>query len=135
MPAGPARIGRAWAGGREESGEADKYGDLGMKGGITSGIVYPNAVLSLAREYRFKNIGGTSAGAIAAAVAAAAALGDRRRHAGEAVDAQVGFPGLSAVSAQLSTRGFIYGLFQPAHGARTAYRLLVLLTGKSSLPR
>lgn len=114
---------------------ADKYCDLVMKGGITSGIVYPNAVLSLAREYRFKNIGGTSAGAIAAAVAAAAALGDRRRHAGEAVDAQVGFPGLSAVSAQLSTRGFIYSLFQPAHGARTAYRLLVMLTGKSSLPR
>ncbi|TGY32249.1 RpoH suppressor [Stenotrophomonas maltophilia] len=106
-----------------------------MKGGITSGIVYPNAVLSLARQYRFKNIGGTSAGAIAAAVAAAAALGDRRRHAGQVVDAQVGFPGLATVSAELSRRGFIYSLFQPAHGARTAYRLLVMLTGKSSLPR
>ncbi|MCC7633082.1 patatin-like phospholipase family protein [Stenotrophomonas rhizophila] len=106
-----------------------------MKGGITSGIVYPNAVLSLARQYRFKNIGGTSAGAIAAAVAAAAALGDRRRHAGQPVADEVGFPGLAAVSAQLSTRGFIYRLFQPAHGARTAYRLLVMLTGKSSLPR
>ncbi|MEG2803116.1 RpoH suppressor [Stenotrophomonas sp.] len=106
-----------------------------MKGGITSGIVYPNAVLSLARQYRFKNIGGTSAGAIAAAVAAAAALGDRRRYSGQPVGGQVGFPGLAAVSAQLSTRGFIYGLFQPAYGARTAYRLLVMLTGKSGLPR
>ncbi len=114
---------------------ADKYCDLVMKGGITSGIVYPNAVLSLARQYRFKNIGGTSAGAIAAAVAAAAAFGDRRRHSGEAVADEVGFPGLAAVSAQLSTRGFIYSLFQPAPGARTAYRLLVMLTGKSSLPR
>ncbi|WP_313161170.1 patatin-like phospholipase family protein [Stenotrophomonas sp.] len=114
---------------------ADRYCDLVMKGGITSGIVYPNAVLSLARQYRFKNIGGTSAGAIAAAVAAAAALGDRRRHAGQAVEAQVGFPGLATVSAELSRRGFIYSLFQPAHGARTAYRLLVMLTGKSSLPR
>ncbi|MGA6539684.1 patatin-like phospholipase family protein [Stenotrophomonas sp. NPDC101269] len=113
----------------------DRYCDLVMKGGITSGIVYPNAVLSLARQYRFKNIGGTSAGAIAAAVAAAAALGDRRRHAGQAVEAQVGFPGLATVSAELSRRGFIYSLFQPAHGARTAYRLLVMLTGKSSLPR
>jgi len=37
---------------------ADKYCDLVMKGGITSGIVYPNAVLALAREYRFKSIGG-----------------------------------------------------------------------------
>ncbi len=114
---------------------ADKYCDLVMKGGITSGIVYPNAVLSLARQYRFKNIGGTSAGAIAAAVAAAAAFGDRRRHSGEAVAEQVGFPGLAAVSTQLSTRGFIYSLFQPAPGARTAFRLLVMLTGKSSLPR
>ena len=114
---------------------ADKYCDLVMKGGITSGIVYPNAVLSLARQYRFKNIGGTSAGAIAAAVAAAAALGDRRRHAGDAVADPVGFPGLAAVSAQLSTRGFIYGLFQPAAGASTAYRLLVMLTGKAGLPR
>lgn len=114
---------------------ADKYCDLVMKGGITSGIVYPNAVLSLARQYRFKSIGGTSAGAIAAAVAAAAALGDRRRYSGQPVGGQVGFPGLAAVSAQLSTRGFIYGLFQPARGARTAYRLLVMLTGKAGWPR
>jgi len=114
---------------------ADKYCDLVMKGGITSGIVYPNAVLSLARQYRFKSIGGTSAGAIAAAVAAAAALGDRRRYSGQPVAGQVGFPGLAAVSAQLSTRGFIYSLFQPAYGARTSYRLLVMLTGKAGLSR
>jgi len=114
---------------------ADKYCDLVMKGGITSGIVYPNAVLSLARQYRFKSIGGTSAGAIAAAVAAAAALGDRRRYSGQPVAGEVGFPGLAAVSAQLSTRGFIYSLFQPAYGARTAYRLLVMLTGKAGLSR
>jgi Patatin-like phospholipase len=52
-----------------------RYCDLVMKGGITSGVVYPNAVLALAREFRFKNIGGTSARAIAAAISAAAALG------------------------------------------------------------
>ena len=52
--------------------EPSKYCDLVMKGGITSGIVYPNAVLALAKEFRIKNIGGTSAGAIAAAVSAAA---------------------------------------------------------------
>ena len=64
--------------------------DLVMKGGITSGIVYPPVVLKLAakdpnplsdphrpegRSYRFRNIGGTSAGAIAAAVTAAAEYG------------------------------------------------------------
>ena len=61
---------------------AMKYCDLVMKGGITSGIVYPNAVLALAREFRFKSVGGTSAGAIAAAVTAAAACGDRRKSMG-----------------------------------------------------
>ncbi|WMJ71298.1 patatin-like phospholipase family protein [Stenotrophomonas sp. 24(2023)] len=106
-----------------------------MKGGITSGIVYPNAVLALARQYRFKSIGGTSAGAIAAAVAAAAALGDRRHQAGHALPDEAGYAGLAAVSAQLSRQGFIYRLFQPAPGARAAYRLLVMLTGKAGLPR
>lgn len=46
--------------------------DLIMKGGVTSGVVYPYAILELARKYRFRSIGGTSAGAIAAAFAAAA---------------------------------------------------------------
>jgi predicted acylesterase/phospholipase RssA len=43
-----------------------------MKGGITSGVVYPLAITELAEEFRFREIGGTSAGAIAAAVTAAA---------------------------------------------------------------
>ena len=45
-----------------------------MKGGITSGVVYPLAVTKLAERFVFKNIGGTSAGAIAAAATAAAEL-------------------------------------------------------------
>lgn len=49
--------------------------DAIMKGGITSGIVYPYAVLEIATKYRFRSIGGTSAGAIAAAFAAAAEYG------------------------------------------------------------
>lgn len=108
-----------------------KYCDLVMKGGITSGIVYPNAVLALAEEYRFKNIGGTSAGAIAAAMSAAAAMGERVRVAGVGAerDPKLGFEGLAEVSKQLTTAGFIYGLFQPAQGAKNAYRLLVLLAG------
>ncbi|MBV9270303.1 MAG: hypothetical protein JO165_04360 [Candidatus Eremiobacteraeota bacterium] len=43
-----------------------------MRGGITSGVVYPSAILRIAQRFRMKNIGGTSAGAIAAAAAAAA---------------------------------------------------------------
>lgn len=46
--------------------EATDYCDLVMKGGITSGIVHPAAALALSERYRFKNIGGTSAGAILA---------------------------------------------------------------------
>ncbi len=52
-----------------------KYSDVVMKGGITSGVVYPGVVCELAKSYQFKNIGGTSAGAIAAAATAAAELG------------------------------------------------------------
>ena len=56
----------------------DRYCDLVMKGGVTSGIVYPKAIHRLAQHYRFKNIGGSSAGAIAAAVTAAAEYQRRR---------------------------------------------------------
>lgn len=45
--------------------------DLVMKGGVTSGVVYPYAILELAQRYRFRSIGGASAGAIAAAFAGA----------------------------------------------------------------
>lgn len=49
--------------------------DLIMKGGITSGVVYPGAIAEIADRYRLRSIGGTSAGAIAAAAAAAMEFG------------------------------------------------------------
>ncbi len=49
--------------------------DLVMKGGITSGVIYPRAVCELAKTYRLRSVGGASAGAIGAAAAAAAELG------------------------------------------------------------
>src|SRR6478609_10232533 len=49
--------------------------DLVMKGGITSGVVYPLAACELARTRKFVNIGGSSAGAIAACMVAAAECG------------------------------------------------------------
>jgi predicted acylesterase/phospholipase RssA len=52
--------------------------DLVLKGGITSGVVYPKLIARLAEKYRFHNIGGSSAGAIAAAACAAAEYG--RQH-------------------------------------------------------
>src|SRR2546430_11474928 len=56
--------------------------DIVMKGGITSGVVYPCALEELSHVYHFRNIGGTSAGAIAAAAAAAAELGRGKKDAG-----------------------------------------------------
>ncbi|AHE55247.1 patatin-like phospholipase family protein [Sphingomonas sanxanigenens] len=111
-----------------------KYCDLVMKGGITSGLVYPSAVLELATAYRFKNIGGTSAGAIAAAMAAAAALGERRLvNDGQAGLPGMGMDGLAAIAADLGRPGFIYGLFQPTPVARAAYRLIVRLAAGPSV--
>jgi hypothetical protein len=52
-----------------------KYCDLIMKGGITSGVIYPKAVSKPSKTFHFRNIGGASAGAIAAAGAAAAEYG------------------------------------------------------------
>lgn len=52
--------------------------DMVMKGGVTSGIVYPYAILQIATKYQLRSLGGTSAGAIAAAFAAAAEYG--RQH-------------------------------------------------------
>ncbi len=51
--------------------------DLVLKGGAASGFVYSGAIVELARVYRFQSIGGTSAGAGAAGVAAAAEYGRR----------------------------------------------------------
>jgi predicted acylesterase/phospholipase RssA len=78
--------------------------DLVMKGGVTSGIVYPPVVRKLAKKYRFRNVGGTSAGAIAAAVTAAAEYG---RETG-------GFTKLKALSDRLGEENFLRNLFQPS---------------------
>jgi len=37
--------------------------DVLMKGGITSGVIYPSAVCELARHYKLASVGGSSAGA------------------------------------------------------------------------
>lgn len=80
--------------------------DLVMKGGITSGIVYPRAVCELAKHYRFANIGGTSAGAIAAALTAAA---EYRRQKGS----DDGFAKLEQLPEWLAKDNHLLGLFQP----------------------
>lgn len=60
----------------------DRFCDVVMEGGITSGVIYASAAVELGRHYRIRNIGGSSIGAFAAALAAAAEF-RRRNGSGE----------------------------------------------------
>jgi hypothetical protein len=82
--------------------------DLIMKGGITSGVVYPQAVLALKDKYRFRNIGGGSVGAVAAALTAAAELGRDSKLE------NTGFDGMENAQDRLAEeKGFLQDLFRP----------------------
>src|SRR5688572_5299789 len=89
--------------------------DLVMKGGITSGIVYPPLVSVLKEKYRFRSIGGTSAGAIAAAATAAAEFG---RDTG-------GFDRLDGLRKELAQGDFLLNLFQPSRPTRPLFNSLL----------
>lgn len=112
--------------------------DLVMRGGITSGLVYPRAVAEIARHYIFRSIGGTSAGAIAATVTAAAEYGRRTGHSsklhGKTVDP---FTRLAAIPEELSGRPggqttALMQLFVPQRATQPLHRLLlVFLDGKT----
>jgi hypothetical protein len=96
--------------------EPDEVCDLVMKGGVASGVVYPGAILALAMRYRFRNVGGTSAGAIAATVTAAAELG--RREGGDG-----GFRQLRRVADAICERGLVLSLFQPRPENKSVFDL------------
>jgi len=95
--------------------------DLVMRGGVTSGIVYPRAVLGLQKHNRFPSIGGASAGAIAAALTAAAEYG---RESG-------GFTELEKAQKQVLSDRFLRNLFQ--HSAETLPLMDTALALKSLL--
>ena len=92
--------------------------DVVMQGGITSGVVYPRALAEFATTYRLRNLGGSSAGAIGAALGAAAEFGR----------ASGGFDRLAAVPGQLGD-GRLAALFQPQPETRPLLPLLLALTG------
>lgn len=101
--------------------------DLVMKGGVTSGIVYPSAIQEISKNFHFVGIGGTSAGAIAAAVAAAAEY--RRRHTQSAQ----GFVLLQQVSDDMAQDGRLLSLFQPDGPTKEYFDLaLPFLQGSAS---
>ena len=83
--------------------------DIIMKGGVTSGIVYPGAIARIARDYRLHSIGGTSAGAIAAAAAAAMEFGLQTRRNPEARQQMEALTG--QLGAATSNGGLLMQLF------------------------
>ena len=99
--------------------------DVVMKGGITSGVVYPFALCELARTYRFANVGGTSAGAIAAAGAAAAEYG--REHGG--------FEKLAGLPAWIGAADNLVRLFQPEPGTLPFFRVVTAGLGREGAGR
>jgi hypothetical protein len=97
--------------------------DVIMKGGITSGVVYPLALVELARHFRLAHVGGTSAGAIAAAAAAAAEYG--RNKPGK------GFMRLVELPNELGQ--ILLSLFQPTPALRPVFDIGVACLGNASL--
>jgi predicted acylesterase/phospholipase RssA len=85
--------------------------DVVMKGGVTSGVVYPRLVAELAKKYRFRSIGGTSAGAIAAAATAAAQLGVSTGRVPDAFQRLERLP--TELGQEANGRSMLLGLFQP----------------------
>ncbi|WP_066912081.1 patatin-like phospholipase family protein [Millisia brevis] len=100
--------------------------DVVMKGGITSGVIYPRAICELATTYRLRSVGGSSAGAIAAAGAAAAEFG---RDGG-------GFERLESLPREITAESpaggsVLFRLFQPSRATLALYRALTAGMGAS----
>ncbi len=107
----------------------ERHCDVIMKGGITSGVVYPAAGVELAARYTLKSIGGTSAGAIAAGFFAAA---ERRRSIGGTAK---GFEDLRGYPNRFSgmvdgKTPFLQALFRPLPQTRRLFDLLVAFLEK-----
>lgn len=103
--------------------------DLVMKGGIASGVVYGSAVKRIAQDYRFRSVAGTSAGAIAAVVTAAA---EYRRQTVRAAGEEGEFSGFLKIGEKVDelARG-IEGLFQAKPRYQKLLRALIATTEAS----
>lgn len=112
--------------------QPDRQCDVVMRGGIASGIVYPTAIAELSKSYRFRSIGGTSAGAIAAVAAAAAEFGRREGREGDP------FAELAAVPSELAVRekgrSKLYRLFQPQRETAALHRIFSALLDSMGRP-
>jgi predicted acylesterase/phospholipase RssA len=109
---------------------ADRFCDLVMEGGVTSGIIYATAVARLAGHYRFRSIGGSSIGAFAAALAAAAEY-QRRRGSTAGFDMLRGLPSELADN-KADGRTLLERLFQPQPGTRRLFQVFRAGLGRRS---
>ena len=101
--------------------------DLVMRGGVTSGAVYPSALQEISKRYRLRNVGGASAGAIAAVGAAACEYGRRRDVAA--------FDRLMDVIDEITKERFVRDLFQPKKDTKLAFDVgLRIATSSRSYP-
>jgi predicted acylesterase/phospholipase RssA len=108
--------------------------DIVMQGGVTSGVVYPGLVCKLAERYTFQSIGGTSAGAIAASLTAAAEYSRRKGKA----DAFSGVAGVSrwlGQDSQFGSGSNLFALFQPQIWTRDLFRFATAFLVSSFLRR
>lgn len=87
--------------------------DVVMKGGITSGVIYPRLISTLAKIYNLRSFGGTSAGAIAAAAGAAAQLGKLTGSNPSAFDTFSQLPTNLGSVTQGASDSMLFRLFQP----------------------
>src|SRR5690348_13206211 len=136
----------------------DRSCDLTMRGGTTSGVVYPLAVCAMAERYVFRSVGGASAGAIAASATAAAEFGrtavrperpvPKKKDRTPDLSVPPGFAGLEAVTRWLASsrkpkkeEWRLAQLFQPGPATRRLFRVAAASmqstaergTGKSKL--
>lgn len=122
-----------------ESVQPDKPCDIVMEGGAASGVVYPRALYELSRRYRFQRIGGTSAGAVAAAFAAAAEYGRRNAEQQSGGGNDAGFDELAAVPAWFAQRvdggTRLQWLFAPEREMRPAYELFMAFISTQGVVR
>ena len=110
----------------------ERFCDVVMEGGITSGIIYASAVAELAQHYRFRNIGGSSIGAFAGALSAAAEF---RRRGGSAA----GFELLDKLPDTLATTDDVgntklRNLFNPQSKTRRLFEIFLATLGHDHVP-
>jgi predicted acylesterase/phospholipase RssA len=96
--------------------------DLVMKGGITSGVIYPGVIDKLKDKYQFRSIGGTSAGAIAASLLAAAEY--RRQGDGSQDGFQVLRDLPNLLGKEKDKKSLLFRFFEPQQSTKRLFDLM-----------